>query len=203
MLNTLYQNYILKYPKIVLAFMSAFILIMALFAFKLEIDASAETLLLEDDKDLEYTRDVLKRFEAPNFLVVTYTTQEDLLSDENIANIKKLSSQIETLEIVESINSIVNVPLLQSPPIPLKELLKDIPTLESVNIDKNLVKQEFLTSAVYKENLVSDDFTTTALMVNLKRDEKYFSLIDNRDKFVKLKKQRELNKEEKIGRAHV
>ncbi|MGE4397383.1 MAG: RND family transporter [Sulfurimonas sp.] len=197
MLNTLYQNYILKYPKIVLAFMSAFILIMALFAFRLEIDASAETLLLEDDKDLEYTRDVLKRFEAPNFLVVTYTTQEDLLSDENIANIKKLSSQIETLEIVESINSIVNVPLLQSPPIPLKELLKDIPTLESPNIDKKLVRQEFLTSAVYKENLVSDDFTTTALMVNLKRDEKYFSLIDNRDKFVKLKKQRELSKEER------
>ncbi|TKI69594.1 RND family transporter [Sulfurimonas crateris] len=199
MLNTIYQNYILKYPKIVLALMSVFILIMALFAFKLEIDASAETLLLEDDKDLEYTRDVLKRFEAPNFLVVTYTTQDDLLSDENIANIKELSSQIETLEIVESINSIVNVPLLQSPPIPLKELLKDIPTLESQNIDKKLVKQEFLTSAVYKENLVSDDFGTTALMVNLKRDEKYFSLIDNRDRFVKLKKQKELSKAEREG----
>lgn len=197
MLENLYKNYILKYPKIVLALMSAFIVVMALFAFKLEIDASAETLLLEDDKDLEYTRDVLKRFEASDFLVVTYTTQDDLLSDENIANIKKLSVQIQTLEIVESINSIVSVPLLQSPPVPLKELLKDIPTLESPKIDKSLAKQEFLTSAIYKQNLVSDDFTTTALMINLKRDEKYFSLIDNRDKFVKLKKQRALSTQEK------
>lgn len=197
MLESLYKNYILKYPKIVLALMSAFIVVMALFAFRLEIDASAETLLLEDDKDLEYTRDVLKRFEAPNFLVVTYSAQDDLLSDENIANIKKLSSQIQTLEVVQSINSIVNVPLLQSPPVPLKELLKDIPTLESPEIDKDLAKQEFLTSAIYKKNLVSDDFTTTALMVNLKRDEKYFSLIDNRDKFVKLKKQKELSADEK------
>lgn len=197
MLESLYKNYILKYPKIVLALMSAFIVVMALFAFRLEIDASAETLLLEDDKDLEYTRDVLKRFEAPNFLVVTYTSQDDLLSDENIANIKKLSSQIQTLAVVQSINSIVNVPLLQSPPVPLKELLKDIPTLESPEIDKDLAKQEFLTSAIYKKNLVSDDFTTTALMVNLKRDEKYFSFIDNRDKFVKLKKQKELSADEK------
>lgn len=177
--------------------MAVFIVVMALFSFKLEIDASAETLLLEDDKDLEYTRDVLKRFEAPNFLVVTYTTDGDLLSQENIDNLKLLASSIETLKIVESVNSIVNVPLLQSPPMPLKELLKDIPTLESPNVDKRVAKEEFLNSAVYKQNLVSDDFTTTALMVNLKRDEKYFALIGNRDKFIKLKKQRELSAEEK------
>ncbi|MFA7609973.1 MAG: MMPL family transporter [Sulfurimonas sp.] len=198
MLKSLYQNYILKYPKVLLLFMASFVVVMAFFSLKLEIDASAETLLLEDDKDLEYTRDVLKRFEAPNFLVVTYSTEDELLSDENINNIENLSAQIETIEIVESINSIVNVPLLQSPPVPLKELLKDIPTLKSPNIDKSLVKEEFLTSAVYRKNLVSEDFKTTALMVNLKRDEKYFSLIDNRDVYIKLKKQRELSREEKL-----
>ncbi|MFA7500867.1 MAG: MMPL family transporter [Sulfurimonas sp.] len=197
MLKNLYQEYILKYPKLILFFMASFVVVMALFSLKLEIDASAETLLLEDDKDLEYTRDVLKRFEASNFLVVTYSTEDDLLSDENINNIENLSAQIETIEIVESINSIVNVPLLQSPPVPLKELLKDIPTLKSPNIDKNLVKEEFLNSAVYKKNLVSEDFKTTALMVNLKRDEKYFSLIDDRDSYIKLKKQKELTKDEK------
>lgn len=198
MLKNLYENYLLRYPKAILSFMAVFVVVMTLFVFKLEIDASAETLLLEDDKDLEYTRDVLKRFEAPNFLVVTYTTEDDLLSQENIDNIKLLSSQIEKLQIIESVNSIVNVPLLQSPPMPLKELLKDIPTLESPEIDKTLAKEEFLNSAVYKQNLVSDDFMTTALMLNLNRDEKYFTLIDNRDKFVKLKKERALSEEEKV-----
>lgn len=197
MLKKIYQNIFLKYPKIILSVMAIFIVVMAFFAFKLEIDASAETLLLEDDKDLEYTRDVLKRFEAPNFLVITYSVEDDLLSEENIKNIKTLSSKVKSLEIVESINSIVNVPLLQSPPKPIKELLKDIPTLESPNIDKALVKQEFLNSAIYKRNLVSSDFKTTALMVNLKREDNYFDLIDSRDKYIKLKKQRLLTKEER------
>ena len=197
MLNNLYKNYLLKYPKIILLLMAVFVVFMALFAMKLEIDASAETLLLEDDKDLEFSRDVAKRFETSSSLVITYTTEDDLLSQENIDNIKKLSTYIKTLKIVESINSIVNVPLLQSPPIPLKELLKDIPTLESKNIDKELVREEFLSSAVYKKNLVSEDFTTTALMINLKRDENYFSLINQRDKYVKLKKERDLSDEEK------
>ena len=86
---------------------------------------------------------------------------------------------------------------MQSPPRPVKELVKDIPTLESPNIDKTLVKQEFLESAIYKKNLVSEDFKTTAISVNLKRDEKYFDLIKNRDKFVKLKIQKNLSDTEK------
>jgi len=199
MLTILYKEYLLKYPKLILSIMAVFVVVMALFALKLEIDASAETLLLEDDKDLQYTREVLKRFEASDFLVVTYSVEDNLLSEENINNIKALSSQIKTLKIVESINSIVNVPLLQSPPRPIKELLKDIPTLQSPNMDKALAKSEFLTSAVYKDNLVSPDFKTTALSVNLKRDDKYFNLIDSRDKYVKLKKQRPLSKEEKVS----
>ncbi|MFA5460540.1 MAG: MMPL family transporter [Sulfurimonas sp.] len=203
MLHNLYKNYLLKYPKIILSFLAVFVAIMALFAMRLEIDASAETLLLEDDKDLEFSRDVARRFETSSSLVITYTTQDDLLSQENIDNIKKLSSEIKTLHIVESINSIVNVPLLQSPPIPFKELLKDIPTLESKGIDKELVRKEFLTSAVYKKNLVSEDFTTTALMINLKRDENYFSLINQREKYIKLKKEGKLSDEEKRAYKNV
>ncbi|MEA2090891.1 MAG: MMPL family transporter [Campylobacterota bacterium] len=199
MLKTLYQNYLLKYPKILLSFMAIFVAVMALFAVKLEIDASAETLLLEGDKDLEFTREISKSFEAPNFLVVVYSVEDNLLSEVNIGNIKSLSEEIKGIDIVESVNSIVNVPLLQSPPKQLKELLKSIPTLQSKIIDKKLAKAEFLNSPIYKQNLVSDDFKTTVLYINLKRDEKYFTLIQNRDKFVVLKKERTLSKEEKIS----
>lgn len=177
--------------------MVVFTVLMAFSALKLEIDASAETLLLEGDKDLEFTREVSKRFEAPNILVVTYTIEDYLLSEQNIQNIQTLSQQIRDVEIVESVNSIVNVPLLQCPPRPIKELVKNVPTLESENIDKTLVEEEFLMSAIYKKNLVSEDFKTTALSVNLKRDEKYFELIDKRDSFVKLKKVRALTALEK------
>lgn len=177
--------------------MLIFTALMALMATKLEIDASAETLLLEGDKDLKFTREVSKRFEAPSILVITYSVEDDLLSDENINNIKTLSKQIESVEIVESINSIVNVPLLQSPPRPIKELVKDVPTLESPSMDKALAKEEFLNSAIYKKNLVSSDFKTTALSVNIKRDDKYFTLIQSRDEYVKLKNEGVLSESQK------
>ena len=196
MLNNLYQNYLIKYPKIVLSFMAIFVVIMAISALKLEIDASAETLLLEGDKDLSYTREISKDFETSNSLVVVYSVEDYLLSDENIHNIISLSKDIKKIEIVESVSSIVNVPLLQSPPSPIEDLVKDVPTLQSKNINKELVKQEFLNSPIYKQNLVSDDFKTTAISINLKRDTKYYNLIDQRDKFLQLKKENTLSKDE-------
>ncbi|MEA3288820.1 MAG: MMPL family transporter [Campylobacterota bacterium] len=196
MLRKLYKNYTLKYPKVTIAILFLFVALMGSFALKLEIDASSETLLLEGDKDLAYTRDISKQFYANDLLVVTYTTNSELLSNENLNNIINISNQIKKLDIVDSITNITNVPLLDSTDIPLSELLKHIPTVMSEGIDKKRVKKELLSSPVFKENLVSDDFKTTAILINLKRDEKYFELINNRDSFVKLLKSRKLTKEE-------
>ncbi|MGB5867414.1 MAG: MMPL family transporter [Arcobacteraceae bacterium] len=198
MFQKLYSLYLLKYPKIFFTLIITFMIVMVSFALKLEIDASAETLLLEGDKDLEFTRKIGKRFTAPDFLVLTYSVNDDLLSDENIQNIQNLSNQILQLEDVTSINSIVNVPLLQSPARPIKELVKDVQTLTSDGIDKTLAKKEFLSSEIYKNNLVSEDFKTTVLMINLKRDTKYFELINKRDSFIKLKKLKALTQEQQI-----
>ena len=198
MIATLYRDYFLKYPKYFFVFIISIMIVMLSFALKLEIDASAETLLLEGDKDLEFTRQIGKRFTAPDFLVVTYSIKDDLLSDTNIQNIQNLSDQFEQLNSVKSITSILTVPLLQSPPRPIKELVKDVKTLKSDGIDKILAKQEFLQSAIYKKNLVSEDFKTTVIMLNLKRDEKYFDLINKRDKFIKLKKLHVLTNIQKV-----
>jgi len=197
LLQNIYQNLILRYPKLLLAVLSFFVVLMGVFALKLEIDASAETLLLEGDKDLEFTRQIGKKFTAPDVLVVTYSIKDDLLSEKNLQNIKNLSSKLLNFQAVESVTSILNVPLLQSPIRPIKELVKDVKSLDEGGVDKNLVKNEFLTSPIYKDNLVSNDFKTTALMINLQRDEKYFRLIKNRDNFIELKKKESLNDEQK------
>lgn len=199
MLEKFYRNYLLKDIKISLLIILFLSGIIGSFIVHLKIDASAETLLLEGDKDLKFTRDISKYFTAPDFLVVTYSIEDDLLNDKNIKNIQKLSSLLSKIKNVESINSIVNVPLLQSPPRPIKELVKDVKILTSPGVDKTLAKKEFLSSPIYKDNLVSDDFKTTVLMINLKRDKKYFSLIDKRDNFIKLKKIASLTKKQKIA----
>ena len=169
MLNSLYTKIVLKYPKFILAVLLFLTVIMANFAMKLDIDVSADTLLLKGDKDLEFSRQVSKKFVTKDTLVITYSIKDDLLSQNNIVNIKTLSRELLDLDLIESISSIVNVPLLQSPPKPLQELMKSIPTLETKGMDKSLVKAEFLNSPIYKNNLVSKDFHTTAISLNLKK----------------------------------
>ncbi len=198
MLNSFYQNYILKYPKLFFSLILLFSFFMVFFASKLEIDASSETLLLERDKDLDFTREIGKKFTAPDYLVVTYSVEEDLLSDKNINNIKNLSEQLLKVDFVESIMNITNVPLLQSPPRPVGEMLKDMYTLDSKGVDKKLAQKEFLESPIYKENLVSNDFKTTSLLINLKGEPYYFELINNRDHYLELRKQRSLTNKEKV-----
>jgi len=199
MLHNLYQQYLLKYPKIILVIVSIVLMIMVSFTLKLEIDASAETLLLEGDKDLEFSREVSKVFATSDYFVITYTIEDDLLNEKNIQNIDNISKDILQLSKVASVNTILNVPLLQSPPRPISQLVKDVTTLQTKGIDKALVKKEFLQSAIYKQNLVSEDFYTTAIMINMQMDEKYLQLIKNRDNYVKLQKVQKFTNEEKFA----
>ncbi len=78
MLYQLYQKLILKYPLSVLIFLVSTILLFGINVVKLEIDASAETLLLDDDKDLEFSRTIEKRFETNDILILAYKPKHDL-----------------------------------------------------------------------------------------------------------------------------
>ncbi len=171
---------LLRYPKTVLTLIIAFTVLIGLFTLRLDIDASAETLLLKDDKDLAYTRQVNKTYGNANYLVIAYTPKEPLLENTTLANIKALSDALEKVPSVDSVLSILNVPLLQDPSKSIADLMKNIPTLQS-GADKTLAKKEFLSSALYKEHLVSKDFKTTAILINLKRDEEYFDALNKRN----------------------
>lgn len=95
---------------------------------------------------------------------------------------------MEQLPRVEKVTSILNVPLLLSPTQELQNLVNNVPTLSNSKPDKALVKQEFLTSPLYKNALVSNDFKTTSIIVNLKTDEKYFELIAAKEELQERKK---------------
>ncbi len=191
MLISLYKNYILKFPKTVLLFILALVAIFGYFATKMSIDASADTLLLDNDKDLAFTREISKRYYMPNFLVVTYRPKAKLLSKNSLQTLKSLSKDLENIKGITSVVSILNVPLLQSPPRPVKDLLEKIPTLEDKDTNKTLAKNEFLHSPLYKNSLVSSDFKTTALLLYLKDDVKYKTFIQKRDE---LRKNKEIAK---------
>lgn len=181
MIEKFYENGVIKYPKITLFILLCVVAFLAFYIPRLSVDASAETLLLENDKDLIYTREINARYEAPDFLVITYTPNAPLLSAESLKNLKSLKDDLESLNFVDNVVSILDVPLFKSPPKPLKELIKNIPTLETNTTDRTLAKAEFLSNPIYRDNLVGKDFITTAVVINLKEDKKFRTLLNKKN----------------------
>ena len=181
MLKFIYDRLILAYPKIILLLTLLVVAGLGYQARKLEIDASAETLMLENDKDLQFTRLVAERYGSSDFLVISYIPNEDLFADTVLADLASLRDELEALDGVESVLSILDVPLLESPPRSIKELVGDVQTLESPTIDKELARQEFQNSPIYRNLLVSPDLRTTALQVNLHDDPLYKELLKRRN----------------------
>jgi len=181
-LTQLYDDLILKrpvYPVLVC------LLLTLLFSFYLpdfKLDASADSLILENDSDLKYYRSVKARYGSDDFLIITYSPEKDLFSDSVLGDIAKLRDDIRKLPRVDSVVSILDVPLTQSPPVTLAELSKEIRTLETQGINRQLARKELLTSPLYSNMLISLDASTTAIQVNFKRDETYHRLLSKRNK---------------------
>ena len=182
MLRSFYTKFIFVYPKSVLVFIALLVSFLGFHAVDLKIDASPETLLLEDDKDLLYSRLVNQRYRSPDFLVIAYSPKQDLLAPETLSAIKALSDDLVKLPLITSITSIYNIPFLQSPPRPVKDLVEHIPTIEGNDVDLDLARKELVSNPLYHENIVSPDLKTTAIVLNLPYDKQYYDLLDQRNK---------------------
>ena len=164
-------------PKLSLALALILCAFLCAFAPKLAIDASTQTLLLENDKDLELWRDITKRYEIPNTLVIAYTPNSDLLSQSSISTLAALSKDLAQIKGVKSVFSMLDAPLLLSSGLKFSDLLGTIPTLKDSNASKEAIKAEFLNSPFYKNSLVSSDFKTTALLLTLEPNSRYNEFI--------------------------
>ncbi|MDH3998438.1 MAG: MMPL family transporter, partial [Desulfuromonadales bacterium] len=205
MLRFFYDRLLLAYPKTVLLLILSVVAALGYQARNLEIDASAETLILEDDKDLRFTRLVNDRYGSSDFLVISYIPSNDLFSQEVLDDLAALKNELEALACVASVNSILDVPLLQSPPRPIKELVRKAPTLVSPVVDRELAREEFRNSPIYRNLLVSPDLKTTALQINLVEDILFKELLTRRNQLhqkqanVGLSSQEELELEEVLS----
>lgn len=172
---------ILKRPGFIILCLLAVVIFLGYHAKDFKLDASAETLLLENDKDLQYSRLIRSRYGEHDYLLVTFTPRGDLFSDKALEKLTRLRDEFRQMERVSSVVSILDAPLLESPPVQIKELVSNIKTLESLTAAKKLVKKEFKESPLYQDLLVSPDLKTTVLQINFKIDEVYQDLLARRD----------------------
>lgn len=181
-LFSLYQRIVLKNAFWVMVLLLVGIGWLATYIPSMKMDASADALVLEGDTSLEYYREISKRYGSEDFLLVTYQPNGDLFAPEQLNTLDELRGRMATLPNVSSVNSILDIPLLQSPRVSLSQVTAgDIPNLRTPGIDIEQVKRELASSPIYKSLLTSVDGTTTAIQVNLKRDERYYQLLNERD----------------------
>ena len=182
-LRALYDRLIIPHPVVVL---TVFGLLLALAAVKFgqfRLDASAESLVLEDDRALEQYRQVNRRFDtSEDFLIVTYTPDGDLFSSDGLARLASLRDELQSLEAVGSTNSILSVPLLHSPDLTLDTVDSEIKTLDQHNVAPDVARRALLNNPLYPNLLISDDGRTTAIQVNLPTPDRYFELLRERNR---------------------
>ncbi|MEL6687593.1 MAG: efflux RND transporter permease subunit [Pseudomonadota bacterium] len=137
-----------------------------------DFDASTDTLVAENDEALNYFLEVSENFGDESFLFLTYAPKDGALFAPNtLAQLATLQSDLEAVEGVSGVTSILDVPLVRSPPIPLTEIATSYKTLRMDDVDLDLAKTELMESPLFRELLVSADGSATAMRVNLASDQ--------------------------------
>src|SRR6056300_1498020 len=178
-----YQNGVLKNPKTVFVLLIIAILSFGYYSKDFRLDASSETLLIEGDPDLAYLNEVTERYGSKDFLILTYTPNEGMITDSSINNLLSLKYKIQSLNWVHSVVTLLDIPLLNNSDAPLQERLESFKTLKDEDVDRDRGFKEILNSPVFRNFVISENGNTSGIIVNIKEN-------------IKLKKIQNLSKEE-------
>ena len=181
MFAQLYQSTILKNPKSIFILLVIALLSFGYFSKDFRLDASSETLLIEGDPDLEYLREITERYGSKEFLVLTYTPNESMISETSINNLLSLKYKIQSLEWVHSVITLLDIPLLNNSDAPLQERLESFKTLKDEEVDRERGFKEILNSPVFRNFVISIDGKTSGIIVNIKKN-KELEDVDNKSK---------------------
>ena len=169
MLAQFISKYYFENPKLIFIILLLALLSFGNYSKDFRLDASSETLLIEGDPDLEYLREITDRYGSKEFLVLTYTPNEEMISDNSINNLLSLKYKIQSLDWVHSVVTLLDIPLLNSSDESLQERLKNFKTLKDEGVDRERGFKEILDSPVFRNFVISEDGKTSGIIVNLKK----------------------------------
>ncbi len=172
MLAQMYQNVVLKNPKAVFILLICSILGFGYYSKDFRLDASSETLLIDGDPDLDYLQEISERYGSKEFLILTYTPNEGMVTDSSINNLLSLKYKIQSLDWVHSVITLLDIPLLNNSEAPLQERLESFKTLKDEEVDRERGFSEILNSPVFRNFVISEDGKTSGIIVNIKQNKK-------------------------------
>ena len=200
MFGKIYKTLIIDFSKTSIVLVCFALSFFLYFSKDFKLDASTDSLLLESDKDLKYLREVSERYGSKDYLVLTYTPVLSFTDEETIINLQYLRSKIEKLEWVDSIITVIDIPLFKNSDEPLMVRLKNYKTLSYPEINKERGFEEILNSPIYRDYVISKDGKTSGIVVYLKKDKKLNELIKIKNNYFNLELEGNLNKLQKKNR---
>lgn len=156
----------------------ALVVFFAWHAQNFRLDASADSLLLENDPDLEFSREINNRYGTADSVTVAYSPDGNLFDPAELQVLGRLSEDLLAIDRVESVNSILTVPIFGDTP--LTGISEDYLTLLAPEIDLAAAQEEIMTSPVFRNALLSPDGETAGIQVSFALDEKARSLVNRR-----------------------
>jgi len=184
MFEKIYRNSIIEKPKFTLLILAFLLLSFGYFAKNFQLDASSDTLLLENDPDLKYLGEVNTKYGSKDFLVLTYTPKDSLLASSTIKNLTNLKNDLVNLGWTDNVITILDVPLLKNNDDPLAERIKNFKTLSSEDADKERGFNEIINSPIYNEFIISKDGKTSGILVYIRTDKKLSRLISAKNNYL-------------------
>lgn len=167
-------------PYLIIISMVALVIGCGLYVKKLHIDASPDSILLESDPDLKYYREVHRHYGTDEFIIVGFKPKTSILDEETIILIEDITNQFKQIEGVSGATAISNVPLLLQQEEDKKTGKTKFANLLSEEIDIEKARYEFSTSPIYLDNLVSQDLSTTAIKVDIQKNQKLVNLLQQK-----------------------
>ena len=147
---------------------------------KFQLDASSDTLLLDNDPDLKVYRENSRKYGSSDFLVIAFTPDKDIFSNETVSLLKKLESNLKNIDGIQNVLSLLDVPLLSYSEQSINELADNLVTLSTENVDLVKAKKEFEINDVYRGLLISEDLKTIAFQMTLEPNDQFQNLISDR-----------------------
>ena len=177
-LTRIYSSLVFHKPYVVIAVLLLLVGFFGWQAQNFRLDASADSLLLEDDPDLEFSREMNERYGASESVTVAYTPTGDLFSRDELNRLGELREELLGIERVASVDSILNVPIFEDTP--LTGISENYLTLANQDIDLVAAREELVNSPVFRNAVISPDGQTAGMLVGFEIDERARELIGRR-----------------------
>ncbi len=161
-----------------------------------QLDASSDSLVLESDKSLQYYNNIKKNYGSDDYLVISYQVEKDLLAPEQLEHLARFRKDLQAIDQIKAVTTILDVPLFQSPPLSLTDLSSTSISIDNGNANLAMAHKEFKSSPLYADNLVSKDGKTSAILVILKSNKEFAQRRQTRNTMRIQKVNGELSKEE-------